>query len=116
MALNLMFMKLKNMCIEVFTIHRFFDKLIYQNKNNNCNRCKKTALSYNYHYSCYYSIMSITLSALLLLSLLSIPTVVNANALMSNVARAEEQHQQITESSLQANRGSSNNTIIPTAQ
>ncbi|MFL6345616.1 MAG: hypothetical protein ACJ71A_09265 [Nitrososphaeraceae archaeon] len=60
--------------------------------------------------------MSITLSALLLLSLLSIPTVVNANALMSNVARAEEQHQQITESSLQANRGSSNNTIIPTAQ
>jgi hypothetical protein len=58
--------------------------------------------------------MSITLSALLLLSLLSIPTVVNANALMSNVARAEEQ--QITESSLQANRGSSNNTIIPTAQ
>ncbi|MFL6355234.1 MAG: hypothetical protein ACJ71C_01580 [Nitrososphaeraceae archaeon] len=60
--------------------------------------------------------MSITLSALLLLSLLSIPTVVNANALMSNVARAEEQQQQITESSLQANRGSSNNTIIPTAQ
>ncbi|MFL6319460.1 MAG: hypothetical protein ACJ72Q_03225 [Nitrososphaeraceae archaeon] len=56
------------------------------------------------------------MSALLLLSLLSIPTVVNANALMSNVARAEEQHQQITESSLQANRGSSNNTIIPTAQ
>ncbi|MFL6460936.1 MAG: hypothetical protein ACJ71J_08305 [Nitrososphaeraceae archaeon] len=60
--------------------------------------------------------MSITLSALLLLSLLSIPTVVNANALISNVARAEEQQQQITESSLQANRGSSNNTIIPTAQ
>jgi len=117
MALNLMFMKLKNMCIEVFTIHRFFDKLIYQNKNNNCNRCKKTALSYNYHYSCYYSIMSITLSALLLLSLLSSPTVVNANALVSNVARAEQQQQQqITESSLQANRGSSNNTIIPTAQ
>ncbi|MFL6408360.1 MAG: hypothetical protein ACJ71F_15020 [Nitrososphaeraceae archaeon] len=55
------------------------------------------------------------MSALLLLSLLSIPTVVNANALISNVARAEEQ-QQITESSLQANRGSSNNTIIPTAQ
>jgi hypothetical protein len=61
--------------------------------------------------------MSITLSALLLLSLLSSPTVVNANALVSNVARAEEQQQQqITESSLQANRGSSNNTIIPTAQ
>ncbi|MFL6331612.1 MAG: hypothetical protein ACJ705_11440 [Nitrososphaeraceae archaeon] len=57
------------------------------------------------------------MSALLLLSLLSIPTVVNANALMSNVARAEQQQQQqITESSLQANRGSSNNTIIPTAQ
>jgi hypothetical protein len=100
--------------LEAFIIYHFLDRLINKN-NNNCERSYKTTLSsYNYHYPCYYSVMSIILSALLLLSSLSIPAVVTANASMSNVAIAE---QQITESSLlQAKLNSNNNTIIPTAQ
>jgi hypothetical protein len=111
-----MFMKVKyKYNIEALSIYHFLDGLI--NKNNNCERSnKKTLLSYNYHYPCYYSIMSITLSALLLLSLLSIPAVVTANASMSNVASAEQQRQITESSSLKANLSNNNNTIIPTAQ
>src|SRR5918911_736681 len=100
--------------LEAFIIYHFLDRLINKN-NNNCERSYKTTLSsYNYHYPCYYSVMSIILSALLFLSSLPIPAVVTANASMSNVAIAE---QQITESSLlQAKLNSNNNTIIPTAQ
>jgi hypothetical protein len=111
-----MFMKVKyKYNIQAFSIYHFLDGLI--NKNNNCERSnKKTLLSYNYHYPCYYSIMSITLSTLLLLSLLSIPAVVTANASMSNVASAEQQRQITESSSLKANLSNNNNTIIPTAQ
>jgi hypothetical protein len=99
--------------IEAFIMYHFLDRLI--NKNNGSERSNKTTLSYDYHYPCYNSIMSIALSALLLLSLLSVPVVVTANASMSNVASAEQQ--KITESSLlQATLNSNNNIIIPAAQ
>jgi hypothetical protein len=96
--------------LEAFIIYHFLDRLKDKN-NNNCERSYKTTLSlYNYHYS----IMSITLSSLLLLSLLlSIPAIVTTNASISNVANAERQ---ITEQSLLQANLSNNNTILPTAQ
>jgi hypothetical protein len=104
-----MFMKVKyKYNVEAFSIYHYLDGLI--NKNNNCERSKATL-----PYNCHYSIMSITLSALLLLSLSFVPAVFTANASMSNVASAEQKQQLIAESSLQANL-SNNNTIIPTAQ
>jgi hypothetical protein len=117
---KLIFMKLKNKYIEAFIIRHFFDGFMHE--NNGCDRINKTTLSYNYHYPYpyYKSMIAITsLSTLLLLSFISTPAILTANASMSNNLSIGRQQQQITgPSSLQINRSNNDNSSanIQTAQ